>query len=99
VRELALAVTRWPWLNRIFAAWLVLMLALRLGVLSFAAVAEVSVDCRREPIPIIKLEDGVSDLVTEEECLRCRFKVGDFAATFPPRGRHQHDLAAELITP
>jgi hypothetical protein len=49
VRAKALAATRWPWLNQILAAWLVAMLALWLGVLSFAAVREMTVECRREP--------------------------------------------------
>lgn len=83
-RTRALPATRWPWLDRVSAAWVAAMLALFLGNLTFAAVCEMSINCRREPIPIFKLEDGISDLVTEEKYLRCRFALGGtFAITLP----------------
>lgn len=92
VRAKALAATRWPWLNRVFAAWLVAMLALWLGVLSFAAVREMSVECRREPSYLltekgdrIALEGGTGYLLLEEKRLRCQLAMGDaaFAITIP----------------
>jgi hypothetical protein len=51
--------------------WLVV--ALLLGIVSLAAVSEI--DCRRERIPTLKLEDGISNLVTEQKYVRCRFGV------------------------
>ncbi|THD52697.1 MAG: hypothetical protein E8A46_12435 [Bradyrhizobium sp.] len=91
---MALPATVWPWLGqKILAAWLVMMLALCLGVLSFAAVREMTVDCRRQPNYILTtetgdrlaLEDGVNFLVSEEKHLRCRLAMGDaFDISFPP---------------
>jgi hypothetical protein len=72
-RAKELPAAKWPWLDRIFAAWLMVMIMLCLGLLSFAAVRE----CRREPIRILKLEDGISDLVTEESRLQCGLAKGD----------------------
>jgi hypothetical protein len=79
----AIAAARWPWLDWILAAWAAAMLALFLGILTFAAVREMTIECKREPLPIFKLEDGISDLVTEEKYLRCRFGLGDRSVTFP----------------
>jgi hypothetical protein len=93
VRAKALAATRWPWLHQILAAWLVVMLALWLGILSFAAVREMTIECRREPSYIlttekgdrIALEDGTGFLMAEEKRLQCRVALGDaFAVTLPP---------------
>jgi hypothetical protein len=78
VRAKALPAT-WPWLGRILGAWLMVMLALFLGVLSFAAVSEMTVECRREPIYLttengdrLTLEDGTGFLMAEEKRLQCR---------------------------
>jgi hypothetical protein len=76
----ALARKKWPWLNHVLAAWLMVMILLYLGLLSLAAVGEIS--CRREQLPILKLEDGVSNLVTEQKYLRCRWR-GVLDISFP----------------
>jgi hypothetical protein len=68
-----LAPRRWPWLERVLAALVWLVVALLLGIVSLAAVSEI--DCRRERIPTLKLEDGISNLVTEQKYVRCRFGV------------------------
>jgi hypothetical protein len=68
-----LAPRRWPSLERVLAALVWLVVALLLGILSLAAVSEI--DCRRERIPILKLEDGISNLVTEQKYVRCRFRI------------------------
>ena len=80
----AAAAARWPWLNQIVAAWLVVMLALYLGLLSFAAVREMTIECRREPIYLttergdhLTLEDGTTYLVLEQKHLQCRLALGD----------------------
>jgi hypothetical protein len=82
----ALAATRWPWLNlKILAAWLVV-------ILSFAAVREMTIECRREPIYLttergdrLTLEDGTTYLVLEQKRLQCRLALGDaFAISLPP---------------
>jgi hypothetical protein len=91
VRAKALAASRWPWVNRVFAAWLVAMVALWFGILSFAAVREMTVECRREPSYLltekgdrIALEDGSGYLLLEEKRLQCRLAMGDtFAFTIP----------------
>jgi hypothetical protein len=90
-RAKALAAVRWPWLHRIFAAWLIVMLALSLGVLSIAAVRDMTVECRREPSYLltekgdrITLESG-GYLLLEEKRLRCRLAWRDaFDISFPP---------------
>jgi len=48
VRAKALAASSWPWLNRILRAWLSAVLALCLGILTFAAVREMTIERRRE---------------------------------------------------
>jgi hypothetical protein len=75
---------QWPWLNRVFAAWVAVMVALLLGVMTFAAVREMTAECRREQGYLlteegdrIALEDGSGFLLLEEKSLRCRFGVGD----------------------
>jgi hypothetical protein len=91
-RARALAATRWPWLNQILAAWLTVMLALCLGILSFAAIRETTIECRREPSYLltekgdrIALEGGAGYLLLEEKSLQCRLAMGDaFAISFPP---------------
>jgi hypothetical protein len=91
-RAKALAATRWPWLNRILGAWLVVMLALCLGILSFAAVREMTIECRREPGYVttvegdpIRLVDGISRLELAQKRLRCRLALGDaFGITLSP---------------
>jgi hypothetical protein len=89
-RAKALPMPRWSWLSRVLAAWLVVMLAFCLGLLSFAAVREMSVECRREPSYLlsaqgnrIRLADGSGYLLLEEKRLRCRFAMGDYAVSFP----------------
>jgi hypothetical protein len=85
VRAKALAPTKWPWLNpKILAAWLIVMLALYLGILSFAAVREMTIECRREPIYLttengdrLTLEDGTTCLVAEQKRRQCRIALGD----------------------
>src|SRR5260370_5148011 len=89
VRAKALA---WPWLNQIVASWLKVMLALCVGVLSFAAIRETSIECRSEPIYLttekgdrLTLEDGTTYLVAEQKRLQCRLALGDaFAISLPP---------------
>jgi hypothetical protein len=74
----AIAAARWPWLDRVLAAWAAAMVALFLGILTFAAVSEASIECKREQLPMFLLEDGVSYLMTEEKYLQCRFGHGDW---------------------
>jgi len=69
IRAKAITTQQWPWLNRVLAAWLLAMLALCLGVLAFAAVREMSIECRREPSYVttvngdpLRLVDGISRL-------------------------------------
>ena len=83
-RAKAVAATEWPWLNRVLAAWLLAMHALCLGVLSFAAVREMTIDCRREPAYAttvngdpITLVDGISRLELAQKRLQCRIALGD----------------------
>jgi hypothetical protein len=84
VRAKALATAKWSWLNRILGAWLLAMLALCLSILTFAAVREMSIECRREPSYLrttergdcLALEDG-GCLLIEEKRLQCRFAWGD----------------------
>jgi len=84
-RAKALAPAKWPWLNQILGAWLLTMLALCLGILTFAAVREMSIECRREPSRLLTtergdclaLEDGGGCLLIEEKRLQCRFAWGD----------------------
>jgi hypothetical protein len=91
-RAKSLAATRWPWLNRILDAWLLTMLALWLGVLSFAAVRELTVKCGREPSYLltvngdpVRLVDGISRLELAQKSLRCRVAMGDaFDIAFLP---------------
>jgi len=54
----------WPWLGRVLRAWFVTMLALFLGLLSLALVAEIVNDCRDEPRYLLT-EDG-SPLMLED---------------------------------
>jgi hypothetical protein len=75
---------RWPWLNKIAAAWLLVMLALFLGVLSFAAVREMSVQCRDEASYVLTangdhvlLVDGISRLESAQKQRKCRLAWGD----------------------
>jgi hypothetical protein len=50
VRAKALSASKWLWLHpKILATWLVVMVALYLGILSFAAVREMTIECRSEP--------------------------------------------------
>jgi hypothetical protein len=89
-RRVAAAV-QWPWLNRVFAAWVMVMLALWLGVLSFAAVREMTVECGRKPSYLltangdpVRLVDGISRLELAQKRLQCRVAMGDaFAVTIP----------------
>jgi hypothetical protein len=90
-RTQTLPASRWPWLDRVSAAWVAVMVALLLGILTFAAVREISIECKREPDYILTtengdrlmLEDGSGFLVSEEKRLHCRFGLGDRFATFP----------------
>ena len=71
----SLAAAKWPWLgHQVLTAWFVVMLAVCLGLLSFAAVREI--ECRDEPIIILKLEDGISNLVAEQKHRTCRLALG-----------------------
>jgi hypothetical protein len=79
IRAKALAATRWPWLNQILAAWFLTMLALCLGILTFAAVREMTIECRSEPGYVttvngdpVRLVDGISRLELAQKRLRCR---------------------------
>ena len=91
-RVKARAAPRWPWLHQILAAWLVVMLALCLGILTFTAVREMTVECRREPSYLltekgdrIALEGGAGYLLLEQKHLQCRIAWGDaFDISFPP---------------
>jgi hypothetical protein len=90
VCALALAATRWPWLNQILAAWLVVMLALCLGLLSFAAVREMTIECRREPIYLttergdrLTLDDGTTYLVAEQKRRQCQLALGEVGISLP----------------
>ena len=68
------------------------MFALCVGVLSFAAIRETSIECRSEPIYLttekgdrLTLEDGTTYLVAEQKRLQCRLALGDaFAISLPP---------------
>jgi hypothetical protein len=89
-RTQALAASRWPWLNRVFVSWAAAMVALFLGILTFAAVRETSIECRREPNYLLTakgdrlaLGDGSGYLLLEEESLRCRLGAGDRFVTLP----------------
>jgi hypothetical protein len=90
-RAKALATGRWSWLNHIAAAWLMAMLALYHGILSFAAIREMSIECRDEPTYIttvngdrLTLEDGKTYLVTEQKHRECRVALGEtFVILFP----------------
>jgi hypothetical protein len=92
VRAKAVAPSRWSWLHpKILTAWLAVMLAIYLGLLSFAAVREMSIDCRREPGYVttvngdpIRLVDGISRLEQAQKHLQCRLALGDaFDISFP----------------
>jgi hypothetical protein len=82
---------QWLWLHRIHRAWLLTMLALFLGILTFAAVQAMSVECRREPSRLLTTERGDclalekgSCLLIEEKRLRCRLAWGNvFDFSFP----------------
>jgi hypothetical protein len=81
------APTRWPWLNQMLAAWL---LALYLGLLSLAAVREMTVKCRDEPIYIttvngdrLTLEDGTTYLVAEQKRWQCQLALGEVGISLP----------------
>jgi hypothetical protein len=95
-RALARPATRWiaswPWLNRIWSAWLLTMLLLVLGVLTLAAVRELSIECRREPNYLLTekghplaIGDGTGYLlVDEKKHLRCRIAWGNAFDIFLP---------------
>ena len=77
---------RWPWLDRIFGAWLALMFALYLGL---SLVALLKIDCRPEPIYLttvngdpLTLEDEAAFLVAEQRRRECRLAVAN-AFAFP----------------
>jgi hypothetical protein len=61
------------------------MLLLIVGVLMFAAVREISIECRREPSRLLTtergdclaIEEGGSCLLIEEKQLQCRLAWGD----------------------
>jgi hypothetical protein len=92
IRAKAITTRQWPWLNRVLAAWLLAMLALCLGVLAFAAVREMSIECRREPSYVttvngdpLRLVDGISRLELAQKRLHCRLALGDaFAISLLP---------------
>jgi hypothetical protein len=74
------APTNWPWLNPMVAAWL---LAIFLGLISLAAVREMAVGCRDEPIGLalenggcLMLEDGSGCLALEQKRRQCRVVFG-----------------------
>ena len=85
------ATARWPWLTELRVAGL-LMLLLYFGILSFAAVREMTVECRDEPIYLttergdrLTTEDGSSFLVAAEKHRSCRVNFGDqFSFAFLP---------------
>jgi hypothetical protein len=72
---------RWLWLDGLHRAWLITTLLLILGVLTLAAVRELSIECRREPSRLLTtekgdclaLEEGGGCLLIEEKRLRCRW--------------------------
>jgi len=68
---------KWDWLDRIITARRLLALSFLLGLLSIAAVAELSIKCGDEPIRILKLEDGSGFLVTEQKRRECRLALGN----------------------
>jgi hypothetical protein len=75
------APTRWSWLHQMPAAWL--LLALYLGLLSLAAVREMTVKCRDEPIYLttergdrLTLDDGTSYLVADQKRRQCQLALG-----------------------
>jgi hypothetical protein len=75
----------WPWLNpKIRAAWLAAMVALFLGILSVAAVAEMSKACGREPIYRSTSDGAVRGTgqggarVVSGKRLECRTAFGGF---------------------
>jgi hypothetical protein len=89
-RAQAIPASRWSWLHRVSTAWVAVMLALILGILTFAVVREMSVECRREPSYVttvsgvpITLVDGVSHLERVQKDIQCRFALGDRFVTFP----------------
>jgi hypothetical protein len=76
--------TRWPWLARILTARRLLVLALFLGLLSFAAVVELTIQCRDKPNYIlatnggrIMLADGSGFLLLAEKSRVCRLALGN----------------------
>lgn len=46
-REMAVPPARWPWLDRIVAAWVIAMILVFLGILAFTVVREMADECRR----------------------------------------------------
>jgi hypothetical protein len=102
IRAVAATTAPWPWLSRRVAiAWSVTMLALFLGLLSIAAVSELSIDCRDEPVYLLTeggdrlmLADGSGFLLTTEKRRTCRLGLGSaFTRLFPaPDGVRLSDL-------
>jgi hypothetical protein len=78
-----------PWLDRITTARRLLVLALFLGVLAFAAIGEMANACSREPIyrttsdgrHRVTAQDGAR--VVNGKHLRCRLAWGDVVITLP----------------
>jgi hypothetical protein len=52
------ALLKWPWLDRMIdASWFLMVLALYLGILALAAVAEIAVECR-DATGYVRTTDG-----------------------------------------
>jgi hypothetical protein len=78
----------WPWLDRIGAAWTMVMILAFLGILTFAAVREAAKKCGREPNYItdernFRISDENGTYLTDGwERLECRTVWGDFGRDF-----------------
>jgi hypothetical protein len=89
VRALALAPTKWPWLGRIFAAWVIVMVLLFLGILTFTAIGEMVNECRREPIyrtasdGSVRVTSRGDARVVNGKQLGCRTALGNFGMIIP----------------
>jgi hypothetical protein len=84
-----LATTDWPLPDRIVVAWFLVMVALDLLGLSFAAVGQVVVDCSRGPIyrttldNRIRVTDKGAVRVINQKRFECRTTWGNFNLDIP----------------
>jgi len=88
-RTLKLPTAKWPWLDRVSAAWLCLVSAMLLGILSLAAVGQIARQCEVDDGYLVdangnRLGDANRNkLVTGDKEFECRTVLGEFKVTVP----------------